>query len=51
MMTPESRGSAGKAQYIMIAGAMGTRDAQLDHLEHFRPGKPTPRQRFEEVPA
>ena len=33
------------------ASAVGTLDAQLDHLEHFRPGKPTPTHRFEGVTA
>jgi G3E family GTPase len=33
------------------AGAVGTLGAQLDHLEHFRPGKPTPTHRFEGVTA
>ena len=33
------------------ASAVATLDAQLDHLEHFRPGKPTPTHRFEGVTA
>jgi G3E family GTPase len=33
------------------ASAVATLAAQLDHLEHFRPGKPTPTHRFEGVTA
>ena len=33
------------------ARAVATLEAQLDHLEHFRPGKPTPTHRFEGVAA
>ncbi|MEI8044220.1 MAG: GTP-binding protein [Verrucomicrobiota bacterium] len=33
------------------ASAVPGLDAQLDHLEHFRPGKPTPTHRFEGVTA
>jgi G3E family GTPase len=33
------------------ASAVATLEAQLDHLEHFRPGKPTPTHRFEGVAA
>ena len=33
------------------ASGVATREAQLDHLEHFRPGKPTPTHRFEGVAA
>jgi G3E family GTPase len=33
------------------AGKFGTLTATLDHLEHFRPGKPTPTHRFEGVVA
>ena len=32
-------------------GAVATLAAELDHLEHFRPGKPTPTHRFEGVTA
>jgi len=33
------------------ASGVATLEAQLDHLEHFRPGKPTPTHRFEGVAA
>jgi len=33
------------------ASAVATLAAQLDHLEHFRPGKPTPTHRFEGIAA
>ena len=33
------------------ASCVATLEAQLDHLEHFRPGKPTPTHRFEGVAA
>jgi predicted RNase H-like nuclease (RuvC/YqgF family) len=33
------------------AGKFATLKATLDHLEHFRPGKPTPTHRFEGVAA
>jgi len=33
------------------ASAFPTLEAELDHLEHFRPGKPTPTHRFEKVAA
>ena len=33
------------------ASGVATLEAQLDHLEHFRPGKPTPTHRFEGVTA
>jgi G3E family GTPase len=32
-----------------VASTVATLEAQLDHLEHFRPGKPTPTHRFEGV--
>jgi hypothetical protein len=33
------------------ASAFATLEVQLDHLEHFRPGKPTPTHRFAKVAA
>ena len=37
----------------LVAAAMNfpTMQATLDHLEHFRPGKPTPTHRIENLPA
>ena len=36
---------------VLAASAVATLEAQLDHLEQFRPGKPTPTHRFEGVTA
>ena len=48
---PAFLGRVVRQSLAAAASAFATLEAQLDHLEHFRPGKPTPTHRFEEVAA
>ena len=48
---PALLGRAVRQSVVAAAGSMGNLLAELDHLEHFRPGKPTPTHRFRSVTA
>jgi hypothetical protein len=48
---PDVLGTAVRDALAAAAGKFATLKATLDHLEHFRPGKPTPTHRFEGVAA
>jgi len=48
---PELLGTAVREALAAAAGRFATLKATLDHLEHFRPGKPTPTHRFDRVAA
>ena len=43
---PEVLGTAVREGLVASAAKFATLTATLDHLEHFRPGKPTPTHRF-----
>ena len=49
--TPDVLGSAVQESLNALAGQFNTLKATLDHLEHFRPGKPTPTHRLKEIGA
>jgi hypothetical protein len=44
---PDVLGTVVREALTASAGAFPTMKATLDHLEHFRPGKPSPTHRFE----
>jgi len=46
---PEALGTAVREGLAAAAGKFPTLKAALDHLEHFRPGKPSPTHRFDGV--
>ena len=46
---PEILGRVVREALAAVAGRFATVKATLDHMEHFRPGKPTPTHRFEGV--
>jgi hypothetical protein len=46
---PDVLGTAVRDALAAAAGKFATLKATLDHLEHFRPGKPTPTHRFDKV--
>ena len=48
---PAFLGRVVRQSLAVVASASPTLEAELDHLEHFRPGKPTPTHRFEKVAA
>jgi G3E family GTPase len=48
---PDVLGTTVREALAAAAGAFPTLQATLDHLEHFRPGKPTPTHRFKRVTA
>jgi G3E family GTPase len=48
---PEALGTAVREGLAAAAGKFPTLKAALDHLEHFRPGKPSPTHRFDGVEA
>jgi hypothetical protein len=48
---PEVLGTAVREALAAAAGKFATLKATLDHLEHFRPGKPAPTHRIERVAA
>jgi Ni2+-binding GTPase involved in maturation of urease and hydrogenase len=48
---PEALATAVRESVAAAASKFDTLKATLDHLEHFRPGKPTPTHRFEGVTA
>lgn len=48
---PEVLGTVVREALAAAAGKFASLKATLDHLEHFRPGKPTPTHRFEGIAA
>ena len=48
---PDVLGTAVREGLAAAAKKFPTLEATLDHLEHFRPGKPTPTHRIEKLPA
>lgn len=48
---PDVLGTAVREGLAAAAKQFPTLEATLDHLEHFRPGKPTPTHRIEKLPA
>jgi hypothetical protein len=48
---PDVLGTAVREGLAAAAKKFPTLEATLDHLEHFRPGKPTPTHRMEKLPA
>jgi hypothetical protein len=48
---PDVLGTAVREALAAAAEKFATLKATLDHLEHFRPGKPTPTHRFDRVAA
>ena len=48
---PDVLGTAVREALAVAAGAFPNLKATLDHLEHFRPGKPTPTHRFKKLAA
>lgn len=48
---PDVLGAIVREALTEAAGAFPTLQATLDHLEHFRPGKPVPTHRFKKVPV
>jgi hypothetical protein len=48
---PAVLGTAVREALAAAAGQFASLEATPDHLEHFRPGKPTPTHRFERVAA
>jgi hypothetical protein len=48
---PDFLGTAVREALAAAAGKFAMLKATLDHLEHFRPGKPTPTHRFDQVAA
>lgn len=48
---PDALGDAVRDALTAAARMIPTLQATLDHLEHFRPGKPTPTHRFEMLPV
>ena len=48
---PDVLGAAVREGLAAAAARFATLKATLDHLEHFRPGKPTPTHRFKRVAA
>jgi G3E family GTPase len=48
---PDVLGTAVRESLAAAAKKFPTLEATLDHLEHFRPGKPTPTHRMEKLPA
>ena len=48
---PALLGQVVRQSLAAAASSFATLETQLDHLEHFRPGKPTPTHRFEGVSA
>ena len=48
---PELLAAAVREGLVAAAAKFPTLEAELDHLEHFRPGKPTPTHRIENLSA
>jgi G3E family GTPase len=48
---PDVLGTAVRQGLVVAAKRFPTLQATLDHLEHFRPGKPTPTHRIKRLPA
>jgi hypothetical protein len=48
---PDVLGTVVREALAAAGEAWPTLQATLDHLEHFRPGKPTPTYRVERLPA